>query len=422
MARDLFPHGRRRQGVRYLEPGGRVRSSGPTRPLYADSLTIKPRDERSSGPPTGTRSRSWWRRPSARGARACSVDGLPHLYRTWDRRAPGVYAPHTRFGDHIQTDLCASNLGAQAWARALTRGPHHVAASAAHPSRRPSSSSRSSTASHHERYFLPLGALRTRFLLGLCFCVLVRGGRARGAGVDGAACSREWARTESERALDGGDARAAGRLRSGDPALLGGELGALLARARGRRDARAGSSPRRRRRAPDSSCSTSPVRSRATRRAGPWAGPAPAIAWRVGIDVAACARAGAAIARSPTRPTRPASRSISGRTARSPATPRWSAAHAAEPPDCDSPRTSPRSWAARRGGRRPRRHLPLRDGAAGRARPRARGARAGRVRPRRTLRRSARPGVAPVCTPPSSTSSPFTATYWNPSASRRGSS
>ena len=31
------------------------------------------------------------------------------------------------------------------------------------------------------------------------------------------------------------------------------------------------------------------------------------------------------------------------------------------------------------------------------------------------VRRSARPGVAPVCTPPSSTSSPLTATYWKPS-------
>ena len=122
-------------------------------------------------------------------------------------------------------------------------------------------------------------------------------------------------------------------------------------------------------------------------------------------------------ARSPTRPTRPAWRSTSRPTERWRRVCPLVAALRPVPPDCDSAENlAAKLRAARRGGRRPRRHLPLRPGAADRARPRARGARARRADQfSRTCAAAARPGVAPVCAPPSSTSSPLTATYSKPS-------
>ena len=110
--------------------------------------------------------------------------------------------------------------------------------------------------------------------------------------------------------------------------------------------------------------------------------PAPSIAWRHGVDVAACARAGATIgaiayAADPARVAHDLD-AYRDRAQRAGRDSRWSPRCAPCRPIATRRRTSPRSCASRAGGGcRPRRLLPLRHGAAERARPDPRGARAG---------------------------------------------
>ena len=232
---------------------------------------------------------------------------------------------------------------------------------------------------HHERYFVELGSV-ARLLLGLCFCAhCLEGARRHGADPEEL---RRRACAEVERAFAGDAAQPSAELsREQAGALLGGQLEALL----------------------ESRCEvvTSLVGelAEATREQGvrfelldssgavkgyatgqPEGDAAPSIGWRLGTDVAACARAGAAIgaiayAADPAR----VELDLAAYRALAPGRPAGGG---------DAPRASrlrlrrePRSQAARRGrgGRRPRRRLPLRDGAAERARSRARGARARRL-------------------------------------------
>jgi hypothetical protein len=141
---------------------------------------------------------------------------LPELVRAADRRGLAVRAwtvflhngmlaaahpdcaPENAFGDRYVTDLCPANPDARAYAVALADevarlGVATLCAESLHYH----------ALEHgyaHERYFVPLGT-RTRYLLGLCFCVHCLSA-ARRAGVDGEAV-RRLAREEVERVFAG---------------------------------------------------------------------------------------------------------------------------------------------------------------------------------------------------------------------------
>ena len=187
--RDVFPHGRAGH-VRYLEPGATFFQ--PDEAHYRDS-PIKPRRSElaQAGDPLADL-------VAAAGRRNVDVHAWT-VFLHHDRIGEHVaYAPRNAFGDPIKTDLCASNPGARAWARALasdvaSRGVRSILAEAVQffPLEH---------GVHHERYFLPLGP-RIRYLMGLCFCDPCVSA-ARGDGVDGEGLKR-WAGTEILRAFDG---------------------------------------------------------------------------------------------------------------------------------------------------------------------------------------------------------------------------
>jgi len=186
--RDVFPHGRGGH-VRYLEPGSTFFQ--PNLNTYRDSA-IKPRTSEiaAMGDPLADLVEAAGRRPI--GVHAWTVF-LHH-----DRIGENVeFAPRNAFGDPVKTDLCASNPGARAWARALatdvaSRGVRSILAEAVQyfPLEH---------GVHHERYFLALGP-RTRFLLGLCFCDSCLIG-ARAHGIDGESL-RKWAQRQIEEAFE----------------------------------------------------------------------------------------------------------------------------------------------------------------------------------------------------------------------------
>ncbi|HUG30768.1 MAG TPA: hypothetical protein VMQ65_09695 [Candidatus Limnocylindria bacterium] len=213
--RDVFPHGRSGH-VRYLEPGSTFFRPNPA--AWADS-TVKARPSRL----------------------ADAGDPLADLVGAADRRGIDVHAwtvflhhdrlgehleqaPRNAFGDPIQTDLCASNPGGRAYARALARdvagrGVRTVLSEAVQffPLEH---------GVHHERYFLPLGP-RTRLLMGLCFCAscLVEAGRD---GLDGEAI-RRWAAGQIEQAFQADVDDPPGELtRDEVAAMAGGDLGGYL--------------------------------------------------------------------------------------------------------------------------------------------------------------------------------------------------
>jgi hypothetical protein len=146
---------------------------------------------------------------------------------------------------------------------------------------------------HHERYFVEPGAAG-RLLLGLCFCDhCLAGARRRGADPDEL---RRRACAELERALAGDAGDTAELTRADAGALLGGQLGALLdarceavaalvgevAEAVAEQGARL-----------ELLDGSGAAKGYADGR--PQGDAAPSIAWRTGVDIAACARAGAAI-------------------------------------------------------------------------------------------------------------------------------
>ena len=213
--RDVFPHGRG-QYLRYLEPGSTF--FRPNDALYTES-PIKPRP--SALAVAGDPLEALQAAASRRGIDVHAWTVFLHHDRIGEHVA---YAPRNAFGDPIQTDLCASNPGSRAYARALARDV----------------ASRAVTSIvveavqffplehgvHHERYFLTLGP-QTRFLLGLCFCDACLA-VARSEGVDGARLAR-WARNAIQRAFDG-DVDDPPRQLSRDEmaGLADGELGAYL--------------------------------------------------------------------------------------------------------------------------------------------------------------------------------------------------
>jgi hypothetical protein len=218
--RDVFPHGRGGH-VRYLEPGSTFFK--PNLAVYGDS-PIKPRPSELAS--TGD--------PLAALVEAAGRGGIDvHAWTVFlhhDRIGEHVdFAPRNAFGDPIKTDLCASNPGARAWARALatdlaSRGVRSILAEAVQffPLEH---------GVHHERYFLALGP-RTRFLLGLCFCDSCLEA-ARAQGVDGESL-RSWARGQIEEAFErdvDDPPRELGRAEIGS--LAGGDMEGYLAMREG---------------------------------------------------------------------------------------------------------------------------------------------------------------------------------------------
>jgi hypothetical protein len=108
-------------------------------------------------------------------------------------------APENAFGDRYVTDLCPAHPDARAFAVALASDVARLGVSTIcceslhyHPLEHGYA---------HERYFVPLGP-RVRYLLGLCFCTHCLAA-ARREGVDGEQVRRE-AREEIERVFAGG--------------------------------------------------------------------------------------------------------------------------------------------------------------------------------------------------------------------------
>jgi hypothetical protein len=277
--RDVFPHGRAGR-VRYLEPGSTFFRPDETR--YRDS-PIKPRRSQlaEAGDPLADLVSAATRRDV--GVHAWTV--FLHHDRIGEHTE---YAPRNAFGDPIKTDLCASNPGARAWARALatdaaSRGVRSILAEAVQffPLEH---------GVHHERYFLTLGP-QTRFLMGLCFCDGCLAG-ARDDGID-AEGLRRWARGEIEHAFEGDvndPARELGRAEVAQ--LAGGDMGGYL-RMRERmvvtltselRDAVASAGVRLTFLDPSGA-----YKGYATGR--PVGAPSPTIAWQLGLDLAGLATA-----------------------------------------------------------------------------------------------------------------------------------
>jgi hypothetical protein len=217
--RDIFPHARRRR-VRYLEPG--VTFFRPDPGLYR-GLAIQPRPASILADPAAPDPLA----ALVAGAGAAAMNVLAWtIFLHHDRPGEHIeFTPRNAFGDAIQTDLCPSNPAVREYSRALaedvsSRGVSHVLAEAVHffPLEH---------GVHHERYFVPLGP-RTRFLLGLCFCVACLAS-ARTAGVDGDRL-RQWTSRRIEAAFAADVDDAPGDLdRSEVAAMADGELGEYLA-------------------------------------------------------------------------------------------------------------------------------------------------------------------------------------------------
>ncbi len=171
-ARDVFPHNPARR-VQFLEPG---------------ALYFQPKPERWRDVPFAPIVNSLAVDPDPLSAARVQAQGRGLALHAWavfmhTDRLDAAVQPHVcrnAFGDPYLTDLCPADPGARAYARALAadiaaQGVDSILAESLHyhPLEH---------GFHHERYFLEL-APRTRFLLGLCFCVSCRR-RAAADGID----------------------------------------------------------------------------------------------------------------------------------------------------------------------------------------------------------------------------------------------
>jgi hypothetical protein len=191
-------------------------------------------------------------------------------------------APENAFGDRYVTDLCPAHPDVRAYACALAADVARLGVSTIC-----SESLHYHLLEHgyaHERYFVPLGP-RVRYLLGLCFCPHCIDA-ARSSGVDGDAV-RRFALEEIDRVFAGGAEEPVDELdRDALDAELGGYLGAreqvvtsLVAEVA----AAAGDVTL------EFIDSSGAVKGYADGR--PTGAPSPSIAWQLGVDVGAVARA-----------------------------------------------------------------------------------------------------------------------------------
>ena len=186
--RDVFPHNPVRR-VRFLESGAVFFPPGPAlratrlQPPVSEVAHVLP-EAIAAADRRGLAVRAW----------------TVFLHNGALAAAHPECAPENAFGDRYLTELCPANPDARAYARALATDIAALGVAGI-----------SSEALHylglehgyaHERYFVPLGA-RIRYLLGLCFCEHCLAA-ARAAGVDGDAV-RRTAREAIELAFAGDD-------------------------------------------------------------------------------------------------------------------------------------------------------------------------------------------------------------------------
>ncbi|MDP9375931.1 MAG: hypothetical protein M3Q65_26475 [Chloroflexota bacterium] len=217
-ARDLFPHNPVRK-VRFLEGGTVFFRPDPRR---YERLRIKPQVSRLAAEidVLGDLIARAGRRGLA--VRAWTV----YLHNTTLGSRYPECAPRNVFGDPYITNLCPANPDVRAYARALSAdlARHGVESIVAESL----GWGGFDHGYHHERAFIPLSPV-ARFLLGLCFCEHCM--RAIGAAGVAVERVRGFVRAELERVLDGeptalpeGEA-----VREELAALAGGELGPFLA-------------------------------------------------------------------------------------------------------------------------------------------------------------------------------------------------
>jgi len=189
--RDVFPHNPVRR-VRFLESGAVFLPPGPAlravrlQPPVSEAAHVLP-EAVAVADRRGLAVRAW----------------TVFLHNGALAAAHPECAPENAFGDRYVTELCPANPDARAYARALAAdiaalGVAGICSEALHYLGLEHGYA-------HERYFVPLG-LRTRYLLGLCFCEHCLAA-ARKQGVDGDAV-RRTARAEIERVFSGGAERA----------------------------------------------------------------------------------------------------------------------------------------------------------------------------------------------------------------------
>jgi hypothetical protein len=279
-ARDVFPHNPVRR-LRYLEDGV---CYFPPDPARYRGLAVQPRVSRLVREADALADLVEAAGPRGLGVHSWTV----FLHVDWlDEDAAGA-CEQNAFGDPKLTELCPANPDVVAYVRALagdiaSRGVRSILAESLHYHPL-------GHGYHHERYFIPLGA-RTRFLLGLCFCEHCLG-LASARGVD-AERLRRWACDEIQRVFDGGDD--AGEELSQEEAgeLAGGDMAALL-------DARSAAVAEIVRVADEAAAGegaaltfldfSGSVKGYADGK--PTGGPAPEIAWTLGIDLGSIRPAG----------------------------------------------------------------------------------------------------------------------------------
>ena len=278
--RDIFPHNPARK-VHFLE-GDRV-FFRPNPARYV-GLELQPRVSRLTN--DSDILESLCRQASARSLRTRAWTVFLHNYSLG--QAHPECACQNAFGDAHLTDLCPSNPEVRAYVRALSgdiasKGVASVVAESLH-------FHSLEHGYHHERYFIELGPFG-RYLLGLCFCGHCREAASR-RGVQ-AQRLREEVRRELERRFAADPSPEPGELaRETVGRFAGGELAAYI-------ETRAETVATLTAEATQAAASegaafafidlSGAVKGYATGR--PQGGPAPAIAWQFGIDVARIAEA-----------------------------------------------------------------------------------------------------------------------------------
>ena len=279
-ARDIFPHNPRGR-VRFLEGGVAYFRPDPAR--YR-GLALQPRPA-SLVETTDVFAES----VAAAERRGIDVHAWTvFLHVDWVRDPQPAQCERTVFGDPLLTELCPANPDVRAYAAALAGdiarfGVRTVLAESLHyhPLEH---------GYHHERDFVALGP-RARFLLGLCFCEHCLEA-ARGHGVDAGGVQR-FVTAELERSFRGEPERGDGELALEEIGRLAdGELGGYL-EARSERVASLAGEVAEATEAEGARLvyldASGAMKGYATGR--PEGKPAPSIAWRLGVDVTAIAKA-----------------------------------------------------------------------------------------------------------------------------------
>lgn len=278
-ARDLFPHNPQSR-MRFLEPGATYFRPDPSR---YEHLKLQPRVSRlvEAGDVIADLVHAAARRGVA--VHAWTV----YLHTDWLRDGSAEQVERNAFGDPFLTELCPANPDVRAYVVALTGDIARLGVSSIvaeslhyHPLEH---------GYHHERYFLPLGAV-TRFLLGLCFCEHCLAA-ARAHGCDAKAV-RRFAQAEIQRVFDGAADTSVSLEEAEARALAGGELGAFLDARAERVASLVGEAA--------AAAEANGARFTFMDASGaikgyadglPTGGPATEIAWRLGVDLQAIAQA-----------------------------------------------------------------------------------------------------------------------------------